>query len=156
MRLKSFVIYELLIALLIIIPFPAYAYVDPGLVGGLYQVLYASILIFVSTYIFRPFRYIRSLFQQKKNWYFLRDGEFNPALDLPDSAGNTCVLKGDTVYFIQEGRIVTTSSGAPLTHKVSYPINYNKIKPQKKYLVHSNRNVYKIYCEAIKTLDSRN
>lgn len=155
MRLKLFLRYELIIALLIIIPSPAHAYVDPGLVGGLYQVLYASILIFISTYIFRPFQYIRSLFQRKENWYFLRDKEFNPTKELPKNANNTCILKDDIIYFIREGHVVTMPNGLPLTYKVSDQINYNKIKPHKRYLVHSNKNVFKIYREAIKILDNQ-
>ena len=39
------------------------AYVDPGIVGALFQSAYAMVFAAVSLWILRPWRYVRSLFR---------------------------------------------------------------------------------------------
>jgi hypothetical protein len=46
--------------------FQAFAYIDPGIIGGLYQVLYALFMGFVGMFIFKPWRVIKAFFDRRK------------------------------------------------------------------------------------------
>lgn len=51
-----------LLAALLLISSPAYAYVDPGLLGVLYQAAYALIFGTFIALIVRPWHYIKTIF----------------------------------------------------------------------------------------------
>ena len=59
----------LLIVLIVIVTVPgtAYAYVDPGIISMLYQILYIFIFGAISLLIFRPWGYLKSLFKKHKS-----------------------------------------------------------------------------------------
>ena len=46
---------------LIFLPSPAFAYVDPGILAALYQVVYVFIFGVLASWIFKPWRYLKSL-----------------------------------------------------------------------------------------------
>ena len=46
---------------------PAYAYVDPGFLGSLYQMVYMLIFGVFAGWVLRPYRYLTSLFQKLKS-----------------------------------------------------------------------------------------
>ena len=46
----------ILVALLVAVPHGAHAYVDPGILGSLYQALYVLIVGSVASWIFKPWR----------------------------------------------------------------------------------------------------
>jgi hypothetical protein len=50
---------------ILLMPTVVFAYVDPGLISSLYQVLYVVIFGAVSTWIIAPWKYIKSLFKRK-------------------------------------------------------------------------------------------
>ena len=52
---------KLLIGLFFISSPVCYAYVDPGLLGGGIQILYAFVMGFISLYIFRPIQFVQNL-----------------------------------------------------------------------------------------------
>jgi len=56
---------RLLVLFLGIVLFPsvAYAYVDPGFLSMLFQLIYVFIFGTLATLIFKPWRYIKSLFK---------------------------------------------------------------------------------------------
>jgi nitrate reductase NapE component len=56
---------KLLVLVLAIVFFPrvAYAYVDPGFLSILFQLVYVFIFGTLATLIFKPWRYIKSLFK---------------------------------------------------------------------------------------------
>ena len=48
-------------------PIPAFAYVDPGIIGAITQTMYIFIFGFVSAWVMKPWRYLKSLLQRFKN-----------------------------------------------------------------------------------------
>ena len=52
----------LLAFVLVIMPGPAYAYVDPGILSTLYQALYALAFGVAAAWIMRPWAWLKSLF----------------------------------------------------------------------------------------------
>ena len=50
---------------------------------------------------------------------------------------------------------MTTSTGKPVTYQVCNPIDYKDIEIDKRYLVEANKEVYKIYKEAMIALDEQ-
>ncbi len=46
------------------IPIAAQAYVDPGTVGALYQVLYILLFALISFTIMKPYNYLKSIFKK--------------------------------------------------------------------------------------------
>ena len=50
----------------ILAPAPAWAYVDPGVVGMLYQAVYAILFGGLMAWLLKPWRYVRSLFTRDK------------------------------------------------------------------------------------------
>ena len=46
---------------------PAYAYVDPGFLGSLYQMVYMLIFGVLASWVLRPYQYLTSLFQKLKS-----------------------------------------------------------------------------------------
>jgi len=54
-----------LLAFLFIPPRPAQAYVDPGILGALSQVVYVFIFGALATWLLRPFRFVKRLFHPK-------------------------------------------------------------------------------------------
>jgi hypothetical protein len=51
---------------IILSPSISNAYVDPGFLSGIYQMLYVFIFGVVGVLIFKPFKYLRSLFKKKE------------------------------------------------------------------------------------------
>ena len=47
-------------------PGAALAYVDPGILGALYQLAYAFLFGLVTIWIIRPWRYLKSLFNRQR------------------------------------------------------------------------------------------
>ena len=47
-----------------IMPSAAFAYVDPGILGMLYQTLYVLVFGVLATWVFKPWQYIRKLFRR--------------------------------------------------------------------------------------------
>ena len=45
----------------------AYAYIDPGLIAGLFNMLVASVSAFFFFFVFRPINFIKSLFIKKND-----------------------------------------------------------------------------------------
>jgi len=45
----------------------AYAYIDPGLIAGLFNMLVASVSAFFFFFVFRPINFIKSLFMKKND-----------------------------------------------------------------------------------------
>lgn len=52
--------------LLITAPLPAFAYIDPGIIGSLFQGLYIAIFGFVTAWLFKPWQYLKSWLQSSK------------------------------------------------------------------------------------------
>jgi len=52
--------------LVLSIPAPAHAYVDPGFLGSLYQMAYILVFGVVAGWVLRPYRYITSVFKRLK------------------------------------------------------------------------------------------
>ncbi len=50
----------------VLIPSPAYAYVDPGLVSMVVQGLFAAIAGFTAVYVLGPWRWFKALFTKSK------------------------------------------------------------------------------------------
>jgi len=50
----------------VLIPSISNAYVDPGFLSGIYQMLYVFIFGVVGVLIFKPFKYLKSLFKKNK------------------------------------------------------------------------------------------
>jgi hypothetical protein len=48
-------------------PKPAYAYVDPGIVGVLFQYIYVVVFGVLSVWFLRPFKYFKNLFKRIKS-----------------------------------------------------------------------------------------
>lgn len=48
-------------------PIPAFAYVDPGIIGAITQTMYIFVFGFVSAWVMKPWRYIKSLLQRFTN-----------------------------------------------------------------------------------------
>ena len=55
----------LLLAFLFIPPRPAQAYVDPGILGALSQVVYVFLFGALATWLLRPFRFVKRLWRPK-------------------------------------------------------------------------------------------
>lgn len=51
-----------LLAALLLVPSPALAYIDPGILGVLYQAAYALIFGTFVALVFRPWQYLKGLF----------------------------------------------------------------------------------------------
>jgi len=51
--------------LLILYPTPAWAYVDPGIMASLYQLVYVLIFGVLLGWIIKPYRYFRSFFKSE-------------------------------------------------------------------------------------------
>lgn len=49
------------------VPSPAFAYIDPGILGTLFQAAYAFLFGIVTVWIFKPWNYIKSLFAQRND-----------------------------------------------------------------------------------------
>ena len=43
----------------------AYAYIDPGLIAGFFNVIVAGVSAFFFLFVFRPFNFIKNLFSKK-------------------------------------------------------------------------------------------
>src|SRR5687768_10545128 len=43
-----------------------HAYIDPGIVGALYQAVYALVFGAITAWVFRPWRYLMSLFRRRR------------------------------------------------------------------------------------------
>lgn len=56
----------LLAALIVFFPGNAQAYVDPGFLSSVYQLLYVFIFGFLASLVFKPWNYLKSLFSRKK------------------------------------------------------------------------------------------
>ena len=54
--------FAILLAALLLITSPAYAYVDPGVLGVLYQAAYALVFGALAAFVLRPWQYLKSLF----------------------------------------------------------------------------------------------
>lgn len=52
-------------AILAGVPSPAFAYIDPGILGTLFQAAYAFLFGVVAVWIFKPWHYIKSFFTQQ-------------------------------------------------------------------------------------------
>ncbi|MBF0142906.1 MAG: hypothetical protein HQL59_05550 [Magnetococcales bacterium] len=52
--------------LLALTPGDAWAYVDPGIIAALFQAGYAAVFGLLAAWVFRPWRYLSSLFGRKK------------------------------------------------------------------------------------------
>ncbi len=59
----------LLVLVLAIVLFPsvAHAYVDPGFLSMLFQLIYVFIFGTLATFIFKPWRYMKSLFKKSSS-----------------------------------------------------------------------------------------
>lgn len=57
---------SLILALLLFCPRPAAAYVDPGVVGSLYQIIYVVVFGALLGFVARPYKYLTSLFDRLK------------------------------------------------------------------------------------------
>jgi hypothetical protein len=74
-------------ALLLSLPSPALAYIDPGILTVLYQVVYVSVFGFLAIFIFTPYRYMKGLLQKLF-------GNASAERDESDSA-DTCSRKSE-------------------------------------------------------------
>tara|TARA_B100000161_G_C33411549_1_gene351304 strand:- start:285 stop:524 length:240 start_codon:yes stop_codon:yes gene_type:complete len=43
----------------------AYAYIDPGLIAGFFNIIVAGVSAFFFLFVFRPFNFIKNLFSKK-------------------------------------------------------------------------------------------
>jgi len=50
-------------------PERTHAYVDPGLLGSLYQIIYILIFGVLAGWVFRPFKFISMKFKELKSWF---------------------------------------------------------------------------------------
>lgn len=57
----------MLTVLVVFFATPAYAYVDPGFLGSLYQMVYMLIFGVFAGWVLRPYRYIAALFHKLKS-----------------------------------------------------------------------------------------
>jgi len=52
---------------LMLMPLSAYAYIDPGVMGAVFQSLYVLIFGFIMAWVIRPWEYIKSFFRSKES-----------------------------------------------------------------------------------------
>lgn len=67
---------KLVLSLLIVFfPSTAYAYVDPGFLGALYQLIYVFIFGALATWVMKPVRFFKSTFAKVKGWFKPKENE---------------------------------------------------------------------------------
>lgn len=69
---------QLVLILILIVPIDSYAYVDPGIVGALWQGFYVLIFGIISAWVIRPWMFIKSLFHKQEKSSFSENNDNTP------------------------------------------------------------------------------
>lgn len=69
---------QLVFVLMLIVPIDSYAYIDPGIVGALWQGFYVLIFGIISAWVLRPWMFIKSLFHKQEESSFSENDDNAP------------------------------------------------------------------------------
>ncbi len=123
LRMKKF----FFILILLLESSECFAYIDPGLLGGVTQIFYALIMGFVSLYIFRPLNLLRGFFC-RSNWVLIKIGSLSLEKLKKSHYSKVLVLCEGKIYFYQNNQYLKKSNTEELV-EFSPPIEITNIEP---------------------------
>ena len=63
------------VLMIVLVPEPAHAYVDPGFLGALYQMVYMFVFGVLAVWVMKPFKLMAAFFRKMKARFKIGDSE---------------------------------------------------------------------------------